>query len=514
MSASVDDNMVAWYENNGATPPGWNERPIARNMDGARHIYAGDLDGDGDMDIVAGAERSNTIAWYENQRGTPTGFAEHVVSNTAAGVHAVVTGDADRDGDLDIFAAMEAGARVSWYENDGARQPSFTEHVIATNFSVAHSIALSDLDNDGDLDAIAASRDGGQVAWFENLGGQYTLLQSPPQSNNTATQVLLNLVFLNRARPGDSAMRTNALTVRFTTKDGRPLTPREAGELFSGVAVHHDSNGNGLFDETQDKLLASVDSLTLDGNGQLLIPLPGDQSGSYIGPGGGTRYFVTGRTLRNRCLSGNDVLVTHLANAMTIVNAQTLYRMTGENMRSIDVLGAPQGENQIRVIINEIMADNTRTLEDPDEPQEYPDWIELYNPSSAAVNLGGMFLTDDPGEAQLFRIPDGVAIGPKGYLVFIADGEPEQGPLHTNFRLSKGGESVTLIDKASRSFRLLDQVEYDGMEADVSFGRFPNGSNSWRVLGAVTPSSYNLNRPFVVGAKVFAPIIANGSGCR
>jgi hypothetical protein len=125
-----------------------------------------------------------------------------------------------------------------------------------------------------------------------------------------------------------------------------------------------------------------------------------------------------------------------------------------------------------------------------------------------------MFLTDDPGEAQLYRIPDGVTIGPKGYLVFVADGEPEQGPLHTNFRLSKGGESVTLIDKASRSFRLLDQVEYDGMDADVSFGRFPNGGSSWRILGAVTPGSYNLNRPFVVRAQVFAPIVANGTGCR
>jgi hypothetical protein len=386
--------------------------------------------------------------------------------------------------------------------------------VIATNFRVAHSISLSDLDNDGDLDAIAASRDGGQVAWFENSGGQYTLLQSPPQSSSTATQVLLNLVFLNRARPGDSAMRTNGLTVRFTTRDGRPLTPREAGELFSGVAVHYDSNGNGLFDEAQDTLLADVDSLNLDSNGQILIPLPGDQPGSYTGPGGGTRYFVTGRTLSNRCLSGKDVQVTHLANAMTAVNAQTLYRMTGENMRSIDVLSTPQGENPIRIIINEIMADNTRTLVDPDEPQEYPDWIELYNPSSAAVNLGGMFLTDDPGDAQLFRIPDGVTIGPKGYLIFIADGEPEQGPLHTNFRLSKGGESVTLIDKAFRSFRLLDQVEYDGLEADTSFGRFPNGGSAWRTLGAVTPGSFNLNRPFIVRANVYAPIIANGSGCR
>ena len=105
-------------------------------------------------------------------------------------------------------------------------------------------------------------------------------------------------------------------------------------------------------------------------------------------------------------------------------------------------------------------------------------------------------------------------IEPRSYLVFVADGEPEQGPLHTNFRLSKGGESVTLIDKAARSYRLLDQVEYDGMAEDVSYGRFPNGGANWRVLGAATPGSYNLNEPFVMRATLYAPFISNGPACR
>ena len=86
--------------------------------------------------------------------------------------------------------------------------------------------------------------------------------------------------------------------------------------------------------------------------------------------------------------------------------------------------------------------------------------------------------------------------------------------MHTNFRLSKGGESVTLIDKAARSFRLLDQVEYEGMAEDVSYGRYPNGEAAWQVLGAATPGSYNLNEPLVIRAWVYAPIISNGVTCR
>jgi hypothetical protein len=288
----------------------------------------------------------------------------------------------------------------------------------------------------------------------------------------------------------------------------------EAGGLFSGLDVYQDSNYDGVFDPRQDLKLTNVDGLNLDANGQLLVTMPINQPGVQVGAGSGMRYFVTGTALDNRCLASNDVVVTQVANAMTAVNQQTGYRMSSEYMRSIDVLSAPQETNKTRVVINEIMADNTGAFEDPDEPQEYPDWIELFNPSSAAVNLGGMYLSDDPADSQSYRIPDGVVIAPFGYLVFIADGEPEQGPLHTNFRLSKGGESVTLIDNAARAYRLLDQVEYDGLAANVSYGRFPNGSSTWKVLGAATPGSFNLDQPFVVQALVYAPIIANGSACR
>jgi hypothetical protein len=76
------------------------------------------------------------------------------------------------------------------------------------------------------------------------------------------------------------------------------------------------------------------------------------------------RYFVTGSTLSNRCLSSTTVQIAHIANAMTVVNQQTAYRMAGEYMRSIDALGSPQETSQTPLVINEIMADNTHTLED------------------------------------------------------------------------------------------------------------------------------------------------------
>jgi len=61
------------------------------------------------------------------------------------------------------------------------------------------------------------------------------------------------------------------------------------------------------------------------------------------------------------------------------------------------------------LVINEFMADNQTTVEDPDEPGEYPDWIELYNGSDQTVTLSGLFLTDDLNNPAKWQIPASVA---------------------------------------------------------------------------------------------------------
>ena len=63
------------------------------------------------------------------------------------------------------------------------------------------------------------------------------------------------------------------------------------------------------------------------------------------------------------------------------------------------------------VVLNELLASNQATLPDPDF-DDYGDWIELYNGSEEAVDLGGHFLTDDPDEPQQWRIPDGTTLAP------------------------------------------------------------------------------------------------------
>jgi len=61
------------------------------------------------------------------------------------------------------------------------------------------------------------------------------------------------------------------------------------------------------------------------------------------------------------------------------------------------------------LVLNELMADNTSTLADPDESDAYEDWIEIFNPGTSDVDMGGMYLTDDASDPTRYPIPNGAA---------------------------------------------------------------------------------------------------------
>jgi hypothetical protein len=129
------------------------------------------------------------------------------------------------------------------------------------------------------------------------------------------------------------------------------------------------------------------------------------------------------------------------------------------------------------LVINELMASNHRTLEDPDEPGDFPDWIELYNGTTGTIDLGGMYLTDEFQNLTKWQIPAGVSIEPGQYLIFYADDDGTQGVYHTNFNLSINGEMVILVDSDGKT--IIDSILFDGQLEDISYGRFPDGDDSW-----------------------------------
>lgn len=126
------------------------------------------------------------------------------------------------------------------------------------------------------------------------------------------------------------------------------------------------------------------------------------------------------------------------------------------------------------VVINEIMPSNSVTA--ADQNGEYNDWIELHNKSESVIDLSGYYLTDNDGKLTKWEIPEGTTIEGKGYRIFWADDDTTQNGLHTNFKLSAGGESVLLI---TPDLQIADQVTFNGQSAEVSFSRIPNGTGSF-----------------------------------
>ncbi len=101
---------------------------------------------------------------------------------------------------------------------------------------------------------------------------------------------------------------------------------------------------------------------------------------------------------------------------------------------------------QIRaqVIITEFMANNVENIIDEDGSHE--DWIEIYNTSLGVVNLSGWYLTDDAGQLRKWAFP-AKSLQPGQYLVVFASNKDRRNPLanlHTNFKLSAGGEFLGL----------------------------------------------------------------------
>jgi hypothetical protein len=131
------------------------------------------------------------------------------------------------------------------------------------------------------------------------------------------------------------------------------------------------------------------------------------------------------------------------------------------------------------------------------------DWLELLNPQSLPVNLGGHFLTDDPSIAgtTLFDIHPLSFLAPHGHAVWFASNTPESGPAHLNFRLALDGETLRLY---SPNRGLINAVDFGPQLPDVAEGRFPDGADAFAFFPASpSPNFANwLPHPQVVLSEI------------
>ena len=171
ISASSGDDTIAWYENTAGDGSGWTKIVVSTLADSAKSVFAGDIDKDGDIDIVSASANDNKIAWYENTAGDGSVWTEHVVSTTANDANSVIAADMDGDGDLDLASSLYGGNRVLWHENTAGDGSSWSEHTVATGV-YSRSVYAGDIDDDGDFDLICPLSN--KIAWYQNTNGDGT----------------------------------------------------------------------------------------------------------------------------------------------------------------------------------------------------------------------------------------------------------------------------------------------------------------------------------------------------
>ncbi len=131
-----------------------------------------------------------------------------------------------------------------------------------------------------------------------------------------------------------------------------------------------------------------------------------------------------------------------------------------------------------------------------DEYEEYNDWIELYNHTDKPVNIGGLYITDNLEDPLKHQIPfynaEATTIPTGEFILLWADGEVNQGIRHLNFRLDQAGEQIGLVQLVNGEAVFIDSLSYNNQSADISFGRYSDGSADWYAFTQPTPMESNI----------------------
>jgi hypothetical protein len=97
------------------------QNALTQSINGPSSVYATDLNGDGFADVLSASGNDNKIAWYPND-GTGNFGTQQIITTNAYGVGSVYATDLDNDGDADVLSASYYDNKIAWYSKRWHRQ--------------------------------------------------------------------------------------------------------------------------------------------------------------------------------------------------------------------------------------------------------------------------------------------------------------------------------------------------------------------------------------------------------
>lgn len=162
------------------------------------------------------------------------------------------------------------------------------------------------------------------------------------------------------------------------------------------------------------------------------------------------------------------------------------------------------------IVINEIMASNIDVYRDPST--NFGSWVELYNPTSSPVVLGGLYVSDDVNNLKKNKLVSNYGTLPaNGFAVLNFDHHEvwtQYSYRQIDDKLDCDGGVVIISDGTN----IFAQQEYPKAIGRISFARLKDGGSEWGTMGIPSPGKSNsLNGGFAT-EQLAEPVISHSSG--
>lgn len=167
-------NDIVWWRNDDGAGVYWEKITIDDSFDGASSVNSADINGDGNIDVIATAVHCNEVKWWQNTDGSGTQWSEHLIDGDCEWAKSACSADMDGDGDMDVLAVAGMGSEqddVSWWENIDGGGLSWVKHVVEEQFNNPCSVYPVDIDGDGNMDVTGSSYNGDKISWWRNVDG-------------------------------------------------------------------------------------------------------------------------------------------------------------------------------------------------------------------------------------------------------------------------------------------------------------------------------------------------------